>query len=75
MRLSPRDLAQLSGPLGARLVRLLSWAQNPYIKRNNIAFCLLSDQLSEVNERLVGSPHVATLSVPMPDAARSRAMP
>ncbi|MDR3621506.1 MAG: AAA family ATPase [Paludisphaera borealis] len=60
------DLAQLAGPLGSRLVRLLSWAQNPYIKRNNIAFCLLSDQLSEVNERLVGSPHVATLNVPMP---------
>jgi len=66
------DLAQLSGPLGSRLVRLLSWAQNPYIKRNNMAFCLLSDQLSEVNERLVGSPHVSALNVPMPDAAQRR---
>ncbi|APW63895.1 ATP-binding protein [Paludisphaera borealis] len=60
------DLAQLTGPLGARLVRLLSWAQDPKIKSFSIAFCLLSDQLSEVNERLVGSPHVATLNVPMP---------
>jgi AAA+ superfamily predicted ATPase len=66
------DLAQLSGPLGSRLVRLLSWAQSPYIKGNNIAFCLLADQLSEVNERLVGSPHVTTLHVPMPDAADRR---
>jgi SpoVK/Ycf46/Vps4 family AAA+-type ATPase len=54
-------------------VRLLSWAQNPYIKRNNIAICLLCDQLSELNERLVGSPHVATLEVPMPDSPARQA--
>ena len=47
----------------------MSWAQNPYIKRHNIAFCLLCDRLAEINERLVGSAHVATLEVPMPDAA------
>jgi SpoVK/Ycf46/Vps4 family AAA+-type ATPase len=51
----------------------LSWAQNPYIKRNNIAICLLCDQLAELNERLVGSPHVATIHVPMPDAAGRQA--
>ncbi|AMV36919.1 ATP-binding protein [Planctomyces sp. SH-PL62] len=67
------ELAQLAGPLGSRLVRLLSWAQNPYIKRNNMAFCLMSDQLAEVNERLVGSPHVSALNVPMPDVAQRRA--
>ena len=54
-------------------MRLLSWAQNPYIKRNNIAVCLLCDQLAEINERLVGSPHVATLEVAMPDAAAREA--
>jgi SpoVK/Ycf46/Vps4 family AAA+-type ATPase len=67
------DLGQLTGPLGSRLVRLLSWAQNPYIKRNNIAICLLCDQLSELNERLVGSPQVATLEVPMPDSPARQA--
>jgi SpoVK/Ycf46/Vps4 family AAA+-type ATPase len=51
----------------------LSWAQNPYIKRNNIAICLLCDQLAELNERLVGSPHVATIHVAMPDAAGRQA--
>ena len=60
---------QMAGPQGTRLVRLLSWAQNPYIKRHNIAFCLLCDHLAEINERLVASSHVATLAVPMPDAA------
>jgi AAA+ superfamily predicted ATPase len=63
------ELAQMAGAQGTRLVRLLSWAQNPYIKRHNIAVCLLCDHLAEINERLVASSHVATLAVPMPDAA------
>jgi AAA+ superfamily predicted ATPase len=63
------ELAQMAGAQGTRVVRLLSWAQNPYIKRHNIAFCLLCDHLTEINERLVGSSHVATLAIPMPDAA------
>jgi SpoVK/Ycf46/Vps4 family AAA+-type ATPase len=63
------ELSQMAGAQGTRLVRLLSWAQNPYIKRHNIAFCLLCDQLAEINERLIGSAHVATLEVAMPGAA------
>jgi AAA+ superfamily predicted ATPase len=63
------DLSQMVGAQGTRLVRLLSWAQNPYIKRHNIAVCLLCDRLAEINERLIGSAHVATLEVAMPDAA------
>jgi AAA+ superfamily predicted ATPase len=63
------ELAQMASAQGPRLVRLLSWAQNPYIKRHNIAFCLLCDHLSEINDRLIGSAHVATLRVAMPDAA------
>src|SRR5262249_20904830 len=61
------ELGQMAGSQGMRLVRLLSWAQNPYIKQHNIAFCLLCDQLAEINERLIGSAHVASLDVPMPD--------
>ena len=67
------ELSQMAGAQGTRLVRLLSWAQNPYIKRSNIAFCLLCDHLAEINERLIGSAHVATLEVAMPDAAARRA--
>jgi AAA+ superfamily predicted ATPase len=63
------ELSQMAGAQGSRLVRLLSWAQSPYIKRSNIAICMLCDRLSELNERLVGSPHVATLEIPMPDTA------
>jgi len=63
------ELIQMGGSFGTRLIQLLTWAQNPYIKRHNIAFCLLADQLAEMNERLTGSAQVATLQVPMPDLA------
>ena len=61
------DLSSLARGEGARLVKLLSWAQNPYIKRVNIAFCLIADKLSEINDRLVQNPHVAAIEVALPD--------
>lgn len=61
------DLGSLTKGQGINLVRFLSWAQNPYIKRLNIAFCLVADKLSEVNERLVQNPYVAAIQVPLPD--------
>jgi AAA+ superfamily predicted ATPase len=61
------DLDSLSRGGAARLVRFLSWAQNPHIKRVNMAFCLVADKLSELNDRLVHSPHVADVEIPLPD--------
>lgn len=63
------DLGSLARGQSTSLVRLLGWAQNPYIKRVNMNFCLLADQLAEVNDRLVQSPHVASLQVALPDTA------
>jgi AAA+ superfamily predicted ATPase len=60
------DIAALAHAHGSRLVRLLGWAQNPYLKRRNIAFCLIADRLSEVDSRLVRNPYVAAVEVPMP---------
>ena len=64
---SAGDLDALARGQAARLVRFLSWAQNPHIKRVNMAFCLVADRLAEVNGRLVESPHVATVEIPLPD--------
>lgn len=50
----------------SHLVRFLSWAQNPYIKRVNMSFCLIAETLNEVNKRLVEDPHVATIEIPLP---------
>jgi SpoVK/Ycf46/Vps4 family AAA+-type ATPase len=63
------DLGAMARGQGTNLVRFLSWAQNPYVKRVNMAFCLVADKLSEVNDRLVQSPHVAAIAVPLPDRA------
>lgn len=67
------ELSQMAGPQGSRLVRMLSWAQSPYIKRSNIAICMLCDRLTELNERLVASPHIATLEISMPEAPARQA--
>lgn len=66
------DLNMLARGDASRLVRLLSWAQNPYFKRHNLAFCLIADKLSELNDRLVQNPHVAAVAVPLPDEALRR---
>lgn len=63
------DLGSLARGQGTNLVRMLEWAQNPYIKRMNMAFCLIADKLSEVNDRLESSPHVASIEIPLPDRA------
>ena len=61
------DLDSLAQGRGRGFVRFLSWAQNPLIKRVNTAFVLIVDKLVELNERLVQSPHVATIEIPLPD--------
>jgi AAA+ superfamily predicted ATPase len=60
------DLATQARSQAARLVRFLSWAANPYIKRLNVAFCLITEKLSELSERIVNNPHVAALEIPLP---------
>lgn len=61
------DHASMARGPASRLVRILSWAQNPYIKRVNMAFFLIAETLSEVHSRLVQNPHVAAIEISMPD--------
>jgi len=53
----------------ARLVRILSWASNPLLRRVNVAVVLIADNLSEVHPQLVTSAAVTAIDVPMPDHA------
>ena len=64
----PGDAAQIAGKIASRVVRFLDWARNPWIRRVNMAFCVVSEGLSEINERLTSSPFIATIEIPMPDA-------
>ena len=69
----PGDPVQISGKIASRVVKFLDWARNPYIRRVNMAFLLISEGLSEINDRLTSSPYVAAIEIPMPDEdARSR---
>ncbi len=68
----PGDPVQISGTIASRVVRFLDWARNPYIRRVNMAFCLVCESLSEVNDRLTESPYVATIEIPMPDRTARR---
>ncbi|MFM9058262.1 MAG: ATP-binding protein [Planctomycetaceae bacterium] len=71
------DYAQYLVPAGdagarsgaARLVRILSWATNPLLRRVNVAIVLLADALAETHPRLVTNPAVTAIDVPLPDAA------
>ncbi len=65
----PGDPVQISGRIASRVVRFIDWARNPYIRRVNMAFCLITENLSEVNERLTSSPYVTTIEISMPDHA------
>lgn len=51
----------------ANLVTLLKWAANPYVKRSNLAFVLIDERLADFHDRLVGSPHVNTIEIPLPE--------
>ncbi len=58
------------GPATAtHLVTLLKWAANPYVKRANLAFVLVDERLADFNDRLVTSPHVNAIELPLPDEA------
>ncbi|MCX7432422.1 MAG: AAA family ATPase [Planctomycetia bacterium] len=67
--LAPTGDAASSARAGAgRLVRMLSWATNPLLRRVNVAIVLLTDSLVEMHPALVTNPAVTTISVPLPNA-------
>ena len=67
--LAPAGDAAASVRAGAgRLVRLLSWATNPLLRRVNVAIVLLTDSMAEMHPRLVTHPAVTAIDVPLPNA-------
>src|SRR5437867_6785308 len=50
----------------AMLVTLLNWAKSPHVKKMPMAFVVMDERRSDLSERLVGSPHVASIEVPLP---------
>jgi ATP-dependent 26S proteasome regulatory subunit len=62
-------VSHTSRELATNLATLLNWAKNPYIKRVNFAFCLISEKLSDLHEALVQNAHTHRLELQFPDRA------
>ncbi|HMF95301.1 MAG TPA: AAA family ATPase [Vicinamibacterales bacterium] len=63
------DPGRLSLQSSSELVTMLNWAMSPHVKRLNMAFVLVDQKLADLSDRLTGSPHVATIEVPLPTEA------
>jgi len=51
------------------LVILKRWAQNPVFLQADVTFCLIAENLVELNLGLVQNPGVATIEIPLPTEA------
>jgi hypothetical protein len=60
------DTVWLSGEIGANVIKLLNWANDPGIRQADATICLLCENLAELNPRLVENPFVAKIEVPLP---------
>jgi len=61
------SVSHTSRELATNLAVLLNWAKNPYFKRVNFAFCLISEKLSDLHDALVRSGHTSKLELAFPD--------
>jgi len=61
------DGSWLSGELGANLIKLLNWANDPGIRAADVTLCLVTENLGDVNRRLVENPFISKVEVELPD--------
>lgn len=57
----------MSGDLGASLIKIIDWAENPAITGSNIATVLLAENLMDLSTYITESPYSAKLQVKLPD--------
>lgn len=51
------------------LVYLQKWARDPLLLDHDFTLCLVTENLTDLNQQLVQSPHTAEIQVPIPDDA------
>jgi AAA+ superfamily predicted ATPase len=56
----------LSFPASGMAVSLLNWATSPHVKSLDMAFVLIDERRSDMNDRVTGNPYVASIEVPLP---------
>jgi len=67
------DASWLTGELGSNLLKVLNWANDPAIREADVTICLLTENLADLNRRLVENPFIAKLDVPLPTEEVRRA--
>lgn len=66
--IAPRgESLYMSGDLGAGLIKIIDWAENPAITGSNIATVLLAENLMDLSTFVTDSPYSAKLQVKLPD--------
>ncbi len=61
------DIGFLSGADRANLVTLQSWSNDPSLLASDNIVILITENLSEVNRKVVNSPQLSTIAVGLPD--------
>ncbi len=61
------DGSWLTGELGANLIKVLNWANDPGIRSADVTLCLVTENLGDVNRRLVENPFISKVDVELPD--------
>lgn len=56
----------MSGELGADLIKILDWGENPAITGSNIVTVLLAENLTDINNFVTDSPYSAKIQVNLP---------
>ncbi len=57
----------MSSDLGASLIKIIDWAENPAVTGSNIATVLLAENLMDLSSFVTDSPYSAKLQVKLPD--------
>lgn len=57
----------MSSDLGASLIKIIDWAENPAVTGSNIATVLLAENLMDLSSFVAESPYSAKLQVKLPD--------
>jgi hypothetical protein len=61
------DASWLTSELGAHLIQVLNWANDPSIRSADVTLCLLTENLSDLHPRLAENPFLTKMEVPLPD--------
>jgi len=61
------EVGWLTGEVGANLLKILNWANDPAIRRADATICLLVENLAELNRRVVENPFITKVEIPLPD--------